>query len=200
MTGTAMTATHDIRVLVPGDADRVAALLARAFQDDPVSVWIWPDPRVRQRAMAESVGAYGGRALALGTGFVAGDFAAVALWLPPGETLDAPEFEELLARTVAGPESSAYLEQAERLARNRPHGPHWYLPLIGVDPAHQGGGHGTALLRHGLALADRDRLPVYLESSSPANLGLYRRHGFDVLEEVRVGYAPPKFSLMRAAR
>ena len=59
-------------------------------------------------------------------------------------------------------------------------------------------GDHDLLLRHGLALADRDGLPVYLESSNPANLGLYRRHGFDVLEEVRVGASPPKFALLRA--
>ena len=58
---------------------------------------------------------------------------------------------------------------------------HWYLPLIGVDPFHQRKGYGSALLRHVLRLCDRDGTPAYLESTNPANVPLYERHGFRVL-------------------
>jgi hypothetical protein len=39
----------------------------------------------------------------------------------------------------------------EQMGRYHPHEPHWYLPLIGVDPAHQPKGYGSALLRQALA-------------------------------------------------
>ncbi len=57
--------------------------------------------------------------------------------------------------------------------------PHWYLPLIGVDPAHQGEGHGDALMAYALARCDRDHAPAYLESSKPRNIPFYRRYGFE---------------------
>jgi GNAT superfamily N-acetyltransferase len=41
-----------------------------------------------------------------------------------------------------------------------PKGPHWYLPLIGVDATKQGRGYGSALLRHALERCDRDGLPA----------------------------------------
>lgn len=195
-----MTASTGIWEATRGDQERIAGLMARAFVDDPVSRWIWPDREVRYRALAETMVPYGARALDHGTGLVAGDFAAAALWLPPGVTMDGDDFIGMLAESVPEPALGQYLEQADRLDRHHPAEPHWYLPMIGADPAHRGQGHGTALLAHGLALADRDRLPVYLESSAAANLTLYLRHGFEVLEEVRIGDSPPKYALLRPAR
>ena len=81
-----------------------------------------------------------------------------------------------------------------------PKEPHWYLPLIGVDPRHQRRGHGAALLRHALARCDRDHAPAYLESSNPANVPLYERHGFAVLDTIQVGSSPPIFPMLRTAR
>jgi ribosomal-protein-alanine N-acetyltransferase len=52
---------------------------------------------------------------------------------------------------------------------------------IGVDPAAQGRGIGTLLLRTLLAAADAERAPVYLEvrtDNAPA-LALYAAHGFE---------------------
>ncbi|MDI2127759.1 GNAT family N-acetyltransferase [Yinghuangia seranimata] len=57
---------------------------------------------------------------------------------------------------------------------------HW-LEHFYLDPAHQGAGIGTAVLRHVLAPCDRDRVPVRLQvlQGSPARR-LYERHGFTV--------------------
>ena len=42
--------------------------------------------------------------------------------------------------------------------------PHWYLPLIGVDPARQGQRLGDKLMVHALARCDAERTGAYLES------------------------------------
>lgn len=55
--------------------------------------------------------------------------------------------------------------------------PHIYLAMIIVDPQHQRRGIGTALLRHGLAEADRRGYPAFLEAS-PAGVGLYSKLGW----------------------
>ena len=34
-----------------------------------------------------------------------------------------------------------------QMAGFHPHEPHWYIPLIGVDPIFQGQGYGTLLMR-----------------------------------------------------
>ena len=48
----------------------------------------------------------------------------------------------------------------------------------------QGKGVGTALLRPVLEHCDAEGIPCYLESSKERNVPFYRRHGFEVVEEV----------------
>ena len=88
----------------------------------------------------------------------------------------------------------------EQMNRFHPQEPHWYLPLIGIDPAHQGKGLGGALLDHGLALPDRDGVPAYLESSNPRNISLYERHGFERLGRIQVGSSPTLVPMLRKPR
>jgi ribosomal protein S18 acetylase RimI-like enzyme len=75
--------------------------------------------------------------------------------------------------------------------------PHWYLPFIGVDPALQGKGYASALLRHALAICDRNHQIAYLDASSPRSIPLYERH---LLGKVQVGSSPPIFPMSRSTQ
>ena len=55
--------------------------------------------------------------------------------------------------------------------------------VVGVAPAFQGQGYGRALLQPLLDQADREGVPVYLETAQPKNVSFYERLGFRVLEE-----------------
>ena len=57
-------------------------------------------------------------------------------------------------------------------------------PGTAVDQ--QGKGVGGALMRPVLEHCDAEGIPCYLESSKERNLPFYRRHGFEVVEEVRL--------------
>ena len=58
---------------------------------------------------------------------------------------------------------------------------YWHLPLIGVDPVHQGKGIGSALLSVVLNVCDSRKVSAYLEATSPRNVPLYERHGFEAV-------------------
>jgi ribosomal protein S18 acetylase RimI-like enzyme len=73
-----------------------------------------------------------------------------------------------------------------RLAEAHPGEPHWYLSVLGVDPAHQGRGLGRSLLQGWLESVDRVAAASYLETDRERNLDFYRRAGFDVRAEIRV--------------
>ena len=88
----------------------------------------------------------------------------------------------------------------EQMAKYHPTDPHWYLPIIGVDPAHQGNGLGDALMTYALQRCDHDHVPAHLESTNPRNISLYRRHGFEVLGTIQAGSSPPLVPTLRQPR
>jgi GNAT superfamily N-acetyltransferase len=81
-----------------------------------------------------------------------------------------------------------------------PKEPHWYLPILAVEPLAQGKGLGSALMRHALEVADDAGVPAYLESSNPRNIPLYLRHGFEVLGEIQIGAGPRVTPMFRHPR
>jgi len=95
------------------------------------------------------------------------------------------------------PEVAAVMERMEQF---HPHEPHWYLPLIGVDPALHGRGLGSALMQHALVRCDAEGMPAYLESTNPRNIGLYQRHGFEKQGIIQVGSSPLIVPMLRSPR
>ncbi len=62
----------------------------------------------------------------------------------------------------------------------------------------QGRGLGAALLAPGLDRADRDELPVWLETSAEPNVRFYRRLGFAVTDVVDLPRGGPRtWSMLR---
>jgi len=57
---------------------------------------------------------------------------------------------------------------------------------------------GSFLISSTLERADRDALPVYLETTKDVNVVYYRRFGFEVVEELKMGRgAPPVWTMLR---
>jgi GNAT superfamily N-acetyltransferase len=182
--------------------DEVSAIdtIVLAFAADPVTRWTWPRPDQYLRAMPSFVRAFGGDAFKHGGAHCTTACAGAALWLPPGAHPDEERLGELMESTASPAARNEGPAIFEEMAKYHPGEPHWYLPLIGVDPAHQGKGLGDALMAHALRQCDRDRVPAYLESTNPRNISLYRRHGFEALGTIQVGSAPPLVPMLRRPR
>ena len=190
----------EVRGVTSADEESAINTIVLAFASDPVARWCWRDARQYLDAMPDFARAFGGRAFMHDAAHCTGDCAGAALWLPPDVRPDDAAIGAVLERT-APPSLLADLDAVfERMSAFRPDEPHWYLPLIGVDPAHQGKGFGSALLSHALAQCDRDHLPAYLESTNPRNISLYQRHGFESLGTIQVGQSPPLTPMLRKAR
>ena len=106
----------------------------------------------------------------------------------------------LLHDTIPEEDQADVFALLQAMDRNHPVEPHWYLPMIGVDPAKQRNGYGSALLKHALRRCDGQHAVAYLESSSPKNVPLYERHGFELLGTIQVGSSPPLFPMLRRPR
>ena len=192
--------TSTVTATAPSEAEHAIAVIVLAFSTDPAARWSYPDPHQYLAHFPAIVRAFGGKAFAHGTGFHVSGFAGAALWLPPGIQPDEEALAAILRGSVTAERQATVFAVFEQMGRYHPGEPHWYLPLIGVDPGHQGKGFGSALLQHALLQCDRDHAPAYLESTNPANIPLYERYGFRVLATIQEGSSPPIFPMLRAAR
>lgn len=189
-----------VRQVVEADADKVVATITLAFATDPAARWSLPDPEAYLTHFPTIVRAFGGRAFEHGTAHEVDGFGGAALWLPPGVGPDEEALGAFLEEGVSASlrdEVDAVLEQMDE---RHPREPHWFLPLIGVDPSRQGAGIGNALMTHALERCDADGLPAYLESSNPANVPFYERHGFEVAGLIQAGSSPPIRPMYRKPR
>ncbi len=189
-----------VQTTLPGTEDAVIGTIVLAFDNDPPARWLFPEPHQYLANFPRFTRAFGGNAFASQTAFHTPGFGGAALWLPPGVEPDEAALVAIIEEAVEADRRSTVFGLLEALARFHPHGPHWYLPMIGVDPAHQGQGLGTTLLRDTLMHVDDDHLPAYLESTNPMNIPLYKRHGFELQATIRIGTAPPLFPMLRPAR
>ena len=186
-----------IRTATQRDEAGAIAVVVLAFGADPAARWTWPDPGAFLAHFPAFVRAFGGRAFAEGGAHLVDGHAGAALWLPPGIGPDEEAMGELLQRTAPAELQGDLAALFKQMARYHPSEPHWFLPFIGVDPARQGRGYGSALMRHALALCDRDHRLAYLESSNPKNVPLYQRHGFELLGTIQAGTSPTIFPMLR---
>lgn len=178
-------------------ADAAYAAIVLAFVNDPAARWSWPEADAYLRNMPLLARAFASRSFGLGTAYGVDGLAGVALWLPPNVSADEEALGDLIARTAPASIQQDAAAVFEQMASFHPREPHWYLPLIGVDPARQGQRLGDKLMTHALARCDAEGLPAYLESSNPRNVPFYQRHGFEVLGKIQVGWSPTIVPMLR---
>jgi GNAT superfamily N-acetyltransferase len=195
--------TVTVRRAVESDVDAMTDQLAATFFDDPVIGHIFPNASRRDRALHAYFGTqmradylrFGGCYLAEIDGRVAGS----AVWAPAGKPLMTGLAGLLTLRPVM-PYVAAHTIRTVRLLNMvegmHPHVPHWYLATLGTAVDLQGKGVGAALMAPVIEHCDREGLPAYLESSKERNVPFYRRHGFEVVEEVALPSRGPKMWTM----
>lgn len=187
------------------DREATARALAAAFQDDPVFVWLVPEDDVRRRLLVPLFLTFGDayarhdETYVVPTPSGAGEAAGAALWVPPGVEPVDPEDTVFVERitALAAPWAERFGIIGEAFAAAHPHDPVWYLHFLGVAPGHQGGGHGSRMMREVLDRADAAGDAAYLEATSERNRRLYERHGFRVVGEVVLPDGPTAFAMRR---
>lgn len=189
----------------------MAGALARAFDDDPVTVHLLPRPAMRARTLRAHFRATLLDALPFSHAWGAFDGerpVGASIWLPPGAwpmslRRSLAVVGAILGRSAVGALRAA--PDAVRMFRAGEHvhvrEPHWYLAVLGLEPDHQGKGGGGMVLEPALAACDEEHLPAYLETGKERNIAWYGRHGFELVEELRpVPKAPPLWTMLRPAR
>jgi ribosomal protein S18 acetylase RimI-like enzyme len=200
---------RDITRLKASQCAAAQRTLERAFLDYPLMVYACPDAAARTRGVNALYSAIMYDALRYGEIYTSPGVEGVACWLPPGVPLPT-FFREVRAGLLRLPGTFGwrpfrrlieYGQWHTKLHHELTSGPHWFLATIGVDPACQGRGVGSALLEAVLMRADEQRLPCYLETHGEKSARLYERHGFKTVRLFEVPRHPiPVWAMLRPAR
>lgn len=191
------------RTAVDADVPAVVATMAEAFADDPVLAFLFddgptPDP-VRRHALVTALFAnrlLGGRGV---DEIVVPDDPrdvreAAAVWVPPhGPDDPGPDYSMVRAVNQLALGDDVVEERQTALMplfSAAPSTPHWYLAFVGTRSPARGRGLASALIAAVTGRCDADGVGAYLESSDPANVPLYERHGFVVTGEAVIVGGP----------
>lgn len=166
-------------------------MIGRAFHNDPLSVYIYPDEAERKHRLPLMFEIALRYTLRYGEATTTLDITGAACWLPPENTavsirrlLRVGAMRTSLKMGAAGMRRMTNAEDYMKEVHQRClTGPHWYLWVLGVEPACQGQGIGGSLLRAGLQRADASHLPCYLETMNPDNVTFYQKFGFTIASE-----------------
>jgi len=177
---------------------------ARAFADDPTTRYLIPDSDKRTSLRYTFEYYLKVSALTGGSTYITSPRCeGVAMWIEPEHK------EPLLSHLRAGfpflplRAGWSHLKRETelnlhfgRLRRELAPKRHMYLAVLAVDPAFQGQGFGSRLVRPMLQRLDELKMPAYLETQCKRNIDMYRRWDFELLREEPMPDADLKLYLM----
>jgi GNAT superfamily N-acetyltransferase len=172
--------------------DEAARVMAEAFADDPGMAYIVDasPPALRTQRIHHLCRYFVAYTKCAGEVILAtsdGKPVGVSCLLPPGRTSPGIATELSaggwrLPHQLGATAFARAIRLSSALATRHAHAmrntKHWYLFQMAVIPGMQRCGLGRMLMQDLLGKARRDRVPVYLETFLPANVGYYQSYGF----------------------
>lgn len=201
MTDITIHPSHTIRPMTAGDISLVADTLAAAFQDDPVFSWCIPEDARRSAVLPGFFRLATAAVWPSGEATVSSDGESAALWVPPSvPAVPDPDAFAVAIAELVGDDAERTFALMAMLDDIHPDEPHRFLWFLGVRPAVQREGRGSAMLRAMLGRSDAEAAATYLDATSESNRRLYERHGFDVVGWHTVAGSPPIWAMRRLPR
>ncbi|MGO3053640.1 MAG: GNAT family N-acetyltransferase [Brevibacterium aurantiacum] len=179
--------TPTVRIAEAADLASAARTLKSAFKDYPWTRWVIPE-EVYEERLYDLQRIYLEHALKHGVVMTTKDFGGAIALLPA----DAPAPDQTIMDQIV----NLHGDRIDRISQSPTNPGTWTLETIGVRADHQGRGHGSALIAHGVreAIAQGAKA-VNLETSDIRNVRLYERNGFRVTQHTETIDGPPTWHM-----
>ena len=165
-----------------------AAVLTRAFYDDPYYGYIMPNPNKSREQIHWWMKLLLKYTLKYGDIYYTDDHKAIAMWLGPEKPV-VDDIKILSMGLILYPFKiglrnfmrlldidGQWKKEHKKLDKR-----HYYLMIIGVEPEFQQKGIGSRLMQVGLKKADDEKLECFLETVTPEDVRFYEKHNFKVI-------------------
>jgi GNAT superfamily N-acetyltransferase len=189
-----------VRLSTPADRRAINRSIGRAFFDDPVAAYLFPEIEARRAGFGAFAELAMDQFAGAGETYVTDPVQGAAIWQSPSppklgfwRQIGMAFRLLLIARGGYG----RAIRLSEKMEKHHLREPHWYLATLGVDPDVHGRGLGSALLQPILERCDGEVTPAYLESSKQSNIPFYQRHGFVVSGDIHIPDGPTIWQMVR---
>jgi GNAT superfamily N-acetyltransferase len=169
-----------------------AVTLANAFMYYPVSVFFTPDKAKRKKRQPGVSRRILRNSIVSGEVYITSpQMEGVAVWLLAGNQPPVKKRRQSMGAWLEGlfidketkKRQKAFFDYSDGIRKRVLPAKYWYLQMLAVDPAYQGKGFSSRLVKPMLVRAEREGLPVFLETQLQKNVSLYEHFGFKVVEE-----------------
>jgi ribosomal protein S18 acetylase RimI-like enzyme len=167
-------------------------VMTKAFWNDPLNLYFFPEEEKRKRFLPMFFEFRLKQGMRYGEVHVTSpDIEGVAIW-KHSKTIESTLWRLLrsgglkMYRAYGGAIISKMRKVDEFVSERRRRlavTPFIHLGSLAVDPAHQGRGYASKLIRPMLQRLDELRMHSYLEAQSESNVSLYEHYGFEILEQ-----------------
>jgi len=190
-----MNQLPDYRLLTLADVELAARVISQAFQNDPLCSYMLPLRWSRIKTLYKFFRAAGEVNIKNNRAYGVGDpLQGVAYWkLPEQENVSVnvkslANFLPLLFTLYPTGlfRARAVLNQIDVMHKKYADEPHFYLDNLGVLPSAQGKGLSSKLIRPFMEMADSQKVIMYTDTVTPANVTLYEHFGFKCMEECHI--------------
>jgi len=175
--------------------EKAIQVAGSAFQDDPVTMFTYPDERERKQKLQYGFYMLYKYGIKHGLTYATSkNLEGITIWLPPKKTYPSTwtmmryggfyTIRKVGLKIKAMKRTMAIFNYEDEKHKELVPYDHWYFQNIAVKPEEQGKGYGRLLINTMIKNIESDGLPIYVETNTDKNVLIYQKYGFEILEHV----------------
>ncbi|MHA1932547.1 MAG: GNAT family N-acetyltransferase [Promethearchaeota archaeon] len=179
--------------LTPDHLKKACEVAGKAFENDPVMVFTYPDEKERKQNSPYGFYMLYNYGIKLGLAYATSEnLEGITIWLPPDKTYTSfwtmmrnggfYTIRKVGLKLKAMKRTMAVFNYEEERHRELAPNDHWYFQQISVMPEEQGKGYGGHLISTMIKNVESYGLPIYVETNTEKAMSIYQKYGFEILE------------------
>ena len=183
---------EDFQRVKKKDVKKVAAMFSKAFKHDPLAEYMFSDEETRESNLQHYFTFRITYGVLFGEVYATSDnMEGAAVWISPKNThmtnwkmfrAGGMKLFNKLGKEIISKMMTIEKYTSEIHHRNTAF-PHWHLTPIAVHPEFQGKGFASSLMKPMMKRFDDEKTACFLETQSKINVEIYKKYGFDIVEE-----------------